>query len=65
MEPKIKDLSIEEFRNLLYETMESLFEEFLEDILALTSEEYLKSIEEARQDYREGRTKSFEEIFDV
>jgi len=30
-------------------------ESFLENLLAATSPEYLKSIEEARRDYKEGR----------
>jgi hypothetical protein len=36
---------------------------FLENLLAALSPEYLKSIEEARQDYRQGRTVSHEEVF--
>ena len=36
---------------------------FLEDLLASTSPEYLKSIKEAREDYRAGRVKSHEEVF--
>lgn len=36
---------------------------FLEDLLAATSPEYLKSIKEARSDYREGRTKSHQDVF--
>jgi predicted nucleic acid-binding protein len=36
---------------------------FLEDLLAATSPEYLKSIKEARDDYKAGRTKSHEEVF--
>ncbi|WP_457554831.1 hypothetical protein [Candidatus Pyrohabitans sp.] len=40
-------------------------EDLIEDILALSSDEYLRSIEEAREDYRSGRVKSFEEVFDV
>jgi len=36
---------------------------FLENLLAALSPEYLASIEEARQDYREGRTMSHEEVF--
>ena len=36
---------------------------FLEDLLASTSPEYLKSIKEARSDYRAGRVKSHEEVF--
>ena len=36
---------------------------FLENLLAATSPEYLKSIEEAREDYRLGRTVEAKELF--
>ena len=36
---------------------------FLEDLLAATSPEYLKSIREARADYAAGRVKSHDEVF--
>ena len=36
---------------------------FLEDLLAATSPDYLKSIREARADYKAGRVKSHEEVF--
>jgi len=36
---------------------------FIENILSALSPEYLKSIEEARQDYKEGRVLSHEEVF--
>ncbi len=38
-------------------------ESFLEDLLAATSPEYLRSIKEARDDYKTGRVKSHEEVF--
>jgi len=38
-------------------------EAFLEDLLAATSPEYLKSIREARADYKAGRVKSHAEVF--
>jgi PHD/YefM family antitoxin component YafN of YafNO toxin-antitoxin module len=38
-------------------------ESFLEDLLAATSPEYLRSIKEARDDYKNGRVKSHEEVF--
>ena len=38
-------------------------EAFLEDLLAATSPDYLKSIREARADYKAGRVKSHEEVF--
>lgn len=36
---------------------------FIENLLAATNPEYLKSIDEARKDYKEGRTVSYEELF--
>ena len=36
---------------------------FLEDLLASSSPEYLKSIKESRDDYKSGRVKSHDEIF--
>jgi hypothetical protein len=38
-------------------------DDFLEDLLASTSPEYLKSIKEARSDYKAGRVKSHKEVF--
>jgi PHD/YefM family antitoxin component YafN of YafNO toxin-antitoxin module len=39
-------------------------EAFIEDLLAMTSPEYLQSIKEARAEYKAGKTKSHKEIFD-
>ncbi len=36
---------------------------FLEDLLATTSPEYLESIKAARADYKDGKTKTHEEVF--
>lgn len=38
-------------------------ESFIEDLLAMTSPDYLQSVKEARADYKAGRTKSHKEIF--
>ncbi len=38
-------------------------EVFIEDLLAITSPEYLQSIKEARAEYKAGKTKSHKEIF--
>ena len=37
-------------------------EAFVEDLLAITSPEYIQSIKEARADYKTGKTKSHKEI---
>jgi hypothetical protein len=38
-------------------------DDFLEELLASTSPEYLKSIRDARADYKAGRVKTHEEVF--
>ena len=37
--------------------------EFIEDLLAATSPEYLESIREAREDFKKGRVFSHEDVF--
>jgi hypothetical protein len=39
-------------------------ESFIEDLLAMTSPDYLQSIKEARGEYKAGSTKSHKEIFE-
>jgi len=60
---KVKDLTVEELKTVISDTVKDSMEDIVEDMLALSNEEYLRSIEEARNDYREGRVKSFEDIF--
>jgi len=62
---KIKDLTVEELQSLITDTIKEVLEDLVEDILALSSDEYLKSIEEARRDYKENKVKDFGEVFDV
>jgi hypothetical protein len=62
---KIKDLTVGELKALISDAVKESVEDLIEDLLALSSDEYLRSIEEARKDYKEGRVKYFEEIFDV
>jgi lipoate-protein ligase A len=51
----VKDLSVEELRAVIRDTVEHTLEDKLEDLQALSSKSFLRSIEEAREDYREGR----------
>ncbi|MCL7411655.1 MAG: hypothetical protein P1P69_04410 [Methanosarcinaceae archaeon] len=65
METKVKDLSVVEFQSLISDAFKDAMDDVIEDVLALTSNNHLKSIEEARSDYKEGKVKSLEEIFNV
>jgi len=65
MEKKIKDLTTDELELLINKTVHKAFEDISEDILALSSKEYIKSIGEAREDFKKKKTKTFEEVFSV
>ena len=62
---KVKDLTVGELKSLISDAIKESFEDLVEDIVALSSDEYLRSIEEARTDYKKGRIKYLEEISNV
>ena len=63
MVTKVSEMTVEELKELISESVKSSMEDIMEDFLALQSEEYIRSIEEAREEYRKGKVKSFEELF--
>lgn len=48
MEKKIKDLTVQELRDVVSNIVKETMEEFIEDMLALASKGYLLSIEEPK-----------------
>ncbi len=62
MKKKLSDLSIEEFQNLVAETIKDTMEDYMEEILALSSQEYLDSIQEAREDLQMGRVEKLKRV---
>ncbi|KAA0010946.1 MAG: hypothetical protein FE041_04750 [Thermoplasmata archaeon] len=62
---KLKDMDEEELKMLIKESVREVVEDLMEDLIALSNKEFLKSIEEARNDYKQGKIKHFEELFDV
>ncbi len=61
---KLHDLTVNELKSLISNTVKEAMEDFIEDMFALSSEKYINSIKEARKDYKEGKLKSFEETFE-
>ncbi len=61
----VKDLSIDELRSLIRTTVEEALEDRSEDLTALASEPFLRSIEEARADLAEGRLTPIEDLLDA
>ena len=65
MNTKIKDLTTDELRTLITNTVKESMEDIIEDLLALSNENYLNSIEKARRDYKNGKIKTFEDVFNI
>jgi hypothetical protein len=65
MKTRVIDMTIDELKLIIHETVQESFDELVEDITALLSPEYLNSIEAARKDFQEGNFKNFEDIFNV
>ena len=60
---KVSDLTVDELRLLIQETVIASMEDFLEDAAARRSHEYVASVEEARADYAAGNVLSMEQVF--
>jgi hypothetical protein len=65
MRTKTKDFTVIELEKLISSAVRSSIEESIEDMEALSSKEYLRLVKEARRDYKKGRVKQLEEVFDV
>jgi len=69
MQPTVKDMSIEDLQQLISETVKNTIsetlEDLMEDIAALSSDNFQNSIKKARKDYEDGNYKSLEELIDV
>ncbi|MBD3191660.1 MAG: hypothetical protein GF308_13515 [Candidatus Heimdallarchaeota archaeon] len=59
---KVKDMTAEELQKLITDAVTNAVEDLMEDILGLSSESYLKSIEEARKEYQEGKITKLEDL---
>jgi len=57
MNTKISDLTIDELNNLISSIVHETMEDFLENLKALSSKDYVNSIKEAREDYKAGDVK--------
>ncbi|HEX9739445.1 MAG TPA: hypothetical protein VGA29_01610 [Ignavibacteriaceae bacterium] len=60
MNTKISDLTVDELKNLITKTVQETIEDYLEDLKALSSKDYINSIREAREDYKAGDYKDIE-----
>lgn len=59
MYTKISELTVDELKVLISKTVQEAIEDYLEDLKALTSKEYVNSIRKAREDYKSGSFLSY------
>ncbi|HYX24660.1 MAG TPA: hypothetical protein VFC23_10950 [Thermoanaerobaculia bacterium] len=60
----VKDMSKDDLREMIEDTVRRALENYIEDLQALSSAAYLESIVEAREDARQGRTIPLEDLLD-
>ena len=65
MENKVSELTVNELKNLISGVINEKMEDLIEDIKSLLDPEYIKSIQEAREDYKQGRVTDIDHIFNV
>jgi hypothetical protein len=63
MDNKVKDLTIDQLKTLIKETIQETISDEIETWMASTSNAYLESIKEARSDYKQNKVVSLEEGF--
>ena len=64
MAHQVRDMSVDDLRDMIQDTVRQTLEDYLEDLQALASPSYGASIEEAREDYRQGRAVRLEDVID-
>jgi len=62
MHTKVKDLTVNELKMIISDSIKENMQEISEDVLALSSKNYINSIAEARRNYNEGKCISLEDI---
>ena len=65
MENKVSELTVNELKKLISGVINEKMEDLIEDIKSLLDPEYIKSIQEAREDYKHGRVTDMNNILNV
>jgi hypothetical protein len=64
MTQRVSDLSTDELERLVETTVRRTIEDYLETLEALTSDRYLQSVSEAREDHASGRVVRLSDLQD-
>ena len=60
---KVSDLTVDQLKIIIDELLKKNLEDIIEDIEALSSKKFIKSVEKSRKEYSDGKFKNFEEVF--
>lgn len=63
MGTKVSDLTVDELKEVIENAVKVSLEDALEDLKALSSQDYLRSIQDARDDFEKGKVKKFGDVF--
>ena len=59
---KIQEMDVEDFKTLVKQTIDESFENHIEDLEALASQNYLKNIKESREEYLKNEIFNLEDL---
>ena len=62
MEKTLENMTGDELKSLIQDTVKETIEDYMEDLTALLSENYKQSVKEAREEYNSGETIPLEDI---
>jgi beta-lactam-binding protein with PASTA domain len=65
MNLKLINISVDDLKDLISNVVEEKIEEVVEELKSISDLDYIKSIEEARKEYKEGKVTDVENILIV
>lgn len=62
MNEKVNELTVDELKDLISNVVQEKLDEMLEDVKLMLDSEYVNSIKEAREEYKQGKVTSIDDI---
>lgn len=62
MNEKVNELTVDELKELISNVVQEKLDDMLEDVKLMLDSEYVNSIKEAREEYKQGKVTSINDI---
>jgi len=62
MNEKVNELTVDELKDLISNVVQEKLDDMLEDVKLMLDSEYVNSIKEAREEYKQGKVTSIDDI---